>query len=381
MHTSISRSFAFAVGFLLLIVLLIATSVPAPAGATGVLGTIIIGTATGNAPRVYVYNARTGQEIASFFAFDTPATGGVYVAAFDVTEDGIDDIIAAPGPGSGAHVRVFDGVTLDLIASFAPYGDQYNGGIRVVVPPRASRPNTPETPPSAVLVTLPALAGYPMRAFSPQNWEQIGEIDPFEGQSGMFSGAILPEAGDSTPPATRQQETRIFLPPVIVMPRGNVPVYLCVQIATRTEWSCSITLPPIPESWTPGTVIVAEQEAFYTAAGYLRPSLVAAGPVQVQMHDPATLAVVRTITAYEESQGSGIELGAGDLNGDGVGDVITGPGPNDPPLVKAFDGQSGQQLLSFTAIDPDYRGGVSVAWSNRNASTSSQVYLPLMRQP
>ena len=46
-------------------------------------------------------------ELASFFAYDPAFTGGVFVAAGDVNNDGIDDIIAGSGSGGPGHVRGF----------------------------------------------------------------------------------------------------------------------------------------------------------------------------------------------------------------------------------------------------------------------------------
>lgn len=77
---------------------------------------IITGAGFGGGPHVKVFDGLTGQEAESFFAFDTGFTGGIFVAAGDVNSDDTDDVIvgagAAPGPGGGPHVKVFDGANL-----------------------------------------------------------------------------------------------------------------------------------------------------------------------------------------------------------------------------------------------------------------------------
>jgi hypothetical protein len=53
-------------------------------------------------------------------------------------------------------------------------------------------------------------------------------------------------------------------------------------------------------------------------------------------------------------------VAVGDVNGDGVPDIITGAGPGGGPHVKAFDGRTGATLLSFFAYEATFRGGVFV---------------------
>ena len=51
--------------------------------------------------------------------------------------------------------------------------------------------------------------------------------------------------------------------------------------------------------------------------------------------------------------------GDGDVNGDGRADIITGAGPGGGPHVKVLSGADLSQLASFYAYDPSFTGGVS----------------------
>lgn len=77
---------------------------------------IIVAPDAGMSPLVRVFDGKTGAIIASFYAFSSTFTGGVNVAAGDVTGDGRDDIIV--GAAINGHVKVFDGVTLAQLDSF-----------------------------------------------------------------------------------------------------------------------------------------------------------------------------------------------------------------------------------------------------------------------
>lgn len=79
---------------------------------------IITGAGAGGGPHVKVLDGRTGAELRSFFAFDAAFSGGITVAAGDVNDDGIADIVASGGPGGGPHVKVFDGKTGSALSAF-----------------------------------------------------------------------------------------------------------------------------------------------------------------------------------------------------------------------------------------------------------------------
>ena len=92
---------------------------------------IITGVDAGPASHVKAFDGATGAEIRSFFAYPPAFLGGVRVAGGDVNGDGFDDIVTGAGNGGSGHVKVFDGVTGAEVRSFLAFGGGYSGGVFV----------------------------------------------------------------------------------------------------------------------------------------------------------------------------------------------------------------------------------------------------------
>jgi hypothetical protein len=69
---------------------------------------------------------------------------------------------------------------------------------------------------------------------------------------------------------------------------------------------------------------------------------------------------IQNFFAYDMNFRSGVQVAVGDVNGDGRADIITGAGPGGGPHVRAFSGKDGAVLANYFAFDPNYRGGVNV---------------------
>jgi hypothetical protein len=104
--------------------------------------------------------------------------------------------------------------------------------------------------------------------------------------------------------------------------------------------------------------------------------VVTAGPgggPEVKVYDGATGAVVRDFLAYDPGFRGGVNVAVGDVNGDGIADVITGTGVSGGPNVRVFDGATGGLIDSFFAYESSFRGGVNVAAGDVNGDGKADV--------
>jgi len=77
--------------------------------------------------------------------------------------------------------------------------------------------------------------------------------------------------------------------------------------------------------------------------------------------------------AYDPRFSGGVRVATGDVNGDGVPDIITAPGPGGGPEVRVFDGVSGALVMDFMAYSPSFTGGVNVAVADVNGDGHADI--------
>src|SRR5262249_29207413 len=92
--------------------------------------------------------------------------------------------------------------------------------------------------------------------------------------------------------------------------------------------------------------------------------LCAAGPgtsPEVRVFDGKTFAVLRDFFAFTPLFAGGSYVAAGDVDGDGRADIICGADAGGLSEVRVFSGATGQLLRDFFAFGPTFGGGVRVA--------------------
>jgi streptogramin lyase len=77
--------------------------------------------------------------------------------------------------------------------------------------------------------------------------------------------------------------------------------------------------------------------------------------------------------AYDARFTGGVRVATGDVNGDGVPDIITAPGPGGGPEIRVFDGVSGALIMDFMAYPANFTGGVFIACADVNGDGRADI--------
>jgi hypothetical protein len=102
---------------------------------------LVTGTGPGGGPHVQVFTIDSNRTVTltnSFFAFDPRFTGGLSVATGDISGDGRAEVVVGAGPGGGPHVRSFFVQPFFPVAqvpgpvgSFFAFDRTFSGGVNV----------------------------------------------------------------------------------------------------------------------------------------------------------------------------------------------------------------------------------------------------------
>lgn len=90
------------------------------------------GASAAAAPVVTIMNADSGTEHRKFLAYDKSFHGGVRVAMADLNNDGVEEIITAPGRSMSAQIKVFNLKGTELRQyRFTAYRKSFQGGVHI----------------------------------------------------------------------------------------------------------------------------------------------------------------------------------------------------------------------------------------------------------
>ena len=99
---------------------------------------LVVAAGPGGAPTVAVYDGASHALVVSFDAYESTFTGGAYVAAADLTQDGRAEVVVGAAEDGGPRVKVYDGASLTakgapttLIDFLAIDDAKFRGGVRL----------------------------------------------------------------------------------------------------------------------------------------------------------------------------------------------------------------------------------------------------------
>ena len=271
------------------------------------LGDVVTGAGAGGGPHVRAFSLASGSpvEIASFFAYDPAFGGGVRVAAADVDGDGRAEIITGAGPGGGPHVRAFSlvGGTPVEIASFFAYDPAFTGGVLV-----AAGDVTGDG--RAAIITGTYQTGGPVRVFTlgPGGVTEHTHFFPY---SSAFLGAVRVATADINGDGVAEIITGAG-------PGGG----------------------PHVQAFGVVDAVLTNFASFYA-------------------YDPAFCDI--GIVDPDPTVCDGVYVGGGDVNGDGVAEIITGTNRQGGPLRVFQIGAGVTELTSFYPYGEAFVGPVYVA--------------------
>ncbi len=105
----------------------------------------------------------------------------------------------------------------------------------------------------------------------------------------------------------------------------------------------------------------------------------AGGPPAVEVYDLAQGKLLTTVQPFPRNFEGGVRLAWGDVNGDGIPDLICATGPGQiASMVKVFDGTNFTRVLGeFIGVDDKYKGGLWVAAADLTKNNRAEIVIGL----
>src|ERR1043166_3529864 len=240
------------------------------------------------------------------------------------------DVIVSADAGGTPDVRQINAITQQTSNSFSAFDASFTGGVRVAV----GDVNGDGT---ADIIAGAGPGGAPhVKVFSGKDQSLLQSFFAFDS---TFTGGVFVAAGDVNGDGLADI--------VVGADSGGGPHVKVFDGATNT---LLMSFFAFGATFTGGVRVAAGD----VDGDRIADIIVAAGPgggPQVQVFSGKDQSLLMSFFAYDAGFTGGVYVAAGDINGDGRADIVTGAGSGGGPHVKVFDGAGGGELQSFFAFE------------------------------
>ena len=315
----------------------------APADTSALVSGIAVAGNVGGPAGIRTFEGSTLEPADNFFPFGREFQGGVNVAAGDINGDGRPDVIVGVADGGAPEVRLLQRDNNNTeIARFLAYDQGFTGGVFV-----AAGDVNGDGALDVITGAGTGSTGGHVKVFDGRNGATLSSFLAF---APSFTGGVRVAAGDVN------GDGRADI--VVGAGAGGGPQ---VKVFSGADGSVLKSFFAFPPTFT-GGVRVAVGDVNGDGRGDIITAAGAGGGPHVKVFNGNTGATLLDFFSYANTFQGGVNVAAGDVNGDGYADIITGAGPGAAGgHVKVFDGKSGVEIRSFLAFDPSFLGGISVA--------------------
>jgi hypothetical protein len=298
---------------------------------------IITSSHTGSEPRIYIRD-KEGNEISSFLAYSENFKGGINIASGDVDGDGINEIVVGAKSGGGAHVRVFD-TEGKLKSQFFAFAPNLRSGVNIAVGD-VNKDGIDE-----IVTTLDSGNSSKIKIYNFKG-NLINEFNAYDNMNIAVNVAVGDISGDgkaeivSSTKAGSGPQIRIF------DMFGNLSGQFFAY-DKNSRAGVEIAIGDID-----GLRDRNKKEIITSPGPGLEPE------IRI-FNDKAQLK--EKFLAYAPNFKEGVSISVGDVNINGLADIITGAGPGGAPHVRVYNNEA-KVLQGFYAGEAVNNLGVDVGY-------------------